>query len=85
MTEIDLPPVTRRRIVRSLQGAFEDGGSTREELIAAAMRNDADQQVIAALERLRPAQYRDIRQLWVDLHDVPVDTDWLTGPAADRA
>jgi hypothetical protein len=66
--------VTRREIADSIEGAFEDGPASRDQLLAAARDAGARQEVVAELERLPERSFSHLRALWRDLPDIPVST-----------
>jgi hypothetical protein len=67
-----LTEITRMTIGRLLEGAFDRGPASRDEVIEEARANGADREAIAALERLSRPNYRELRDLWRELPDVPV-------------
>jgi hypothetical protein len=70
--EAQLETVTPQRIVHFVRSTFDGDGTPREELIAAAKRNGPEPEVVEAVDRLRRSHYRELRQIWTDLYDVPV-------------
>lgn len=64
--------VTRREILDAVQGTFGDGRVDRSALLAAAVERGARPAVIATLEGLPDREYGDVRDLWVELPEVPV-------------
>lgn len=64
--------VTRREILDAVEGTFDDGRVDRSALLATAVDRGARPAVIAALEGLPDRGYGDVRDLWVELPDVPV-------------
>lgn len=68
-------PVTREEIAAHVHRAFIPGVATKENLLAAAALSGARTEVLEVLGRLSDRPYREIRQIWPDLPDVPVDVD----------
>jgi hypothetical protein len=64
--------VTRTEIRRYVAEAFDNGPATREELIASARSADAPDTIVSTLERLNRRNYSELRNLWPELHDIPV-------------
>ncbi|HUG31487.1 MAG TPA: DUF2795 domain-containing protein [Acidimicrobiia bacterium] len=63
--------VTRLEIAEAVRAAFEGGGATRNEIVAAA--NSASRpQVVEVLRSLPDRRYSRLNELWEELHDVPV-------------
>ncbi|MGH3321790.1 MAG: DUF2795 domain-containing protein [Streptosporangiaceae bacterium] len=66
-------PVTRMEIADHVSATFEHGPSSRDQLLEAASDSGARPELVAVLERLPDRRFAALRQLWQDLHDVPVD------------
>lgn len=66
-------PVTRIEIANHIEAAFGPVPASRADLIAAARDSGARDETIQLLQRLPDKQYARLRQLWVDLPDVPVE------------
>jgi len=64
--------VTRVELAEAVRGAFGRAGATRGELIDAACRIDARAEVVAVLETLPSGGFREVRELWRHLPDLPV-------------
>jgi hypothetical protein len=64
--------VTRIELVDHIETAFHTGKATRGDLLAAAAASHARPEVIETLQRLRDTSYRQVRDLWAELEDVPV-------------
>lgn len=64
--------VTRVEVVEAVQGAFGRAGATRAELIDAACRASARAEVVAILGALPSGGFREVRELWPHLPDLPV-------------
>lgn len=65
--------VTRREILDVVGGAFDGQRVERSALLAAAVRSGARPEVISTLEQLPDKPFGDVRHLWVELPDVPVE------------
>lgn len=65
--------VTRQEILDVVGEAFDDGRIERSTLLAAAVRGGARPEVITTLEQLPDKPFGDVRHLWVELPDVPVE------------
>jgi hypothetical protein len=52
--------------------AFAEGPATPASLKQTARARGADGEVMEALDRLSRPSYRDLREIWSELHDVPV-------------
>jgi hypothetical protein len=59
-------------IETAFETAFETGPVTRGDLLAAATASHARPEVIEVLARLPDLRYRNVRDLWQELADVPV-------------
>lgn len=68
-------PVTRVEIADHIAGAFGHGSVTRDDLIGEAVRTGARDAVIHLLRRLPVGPFRDMRQLWPALPDVPIEPE----------
>lgn len=64
--------VTRIELVDHIETAFTGGAATRGQLLDAATASHARPEVIAVLQRLPEQRYRNLRELWPELADVPV-------------
>lgn len=69
--------VTRAALAQLLEGAFHDGPVGRDQLIEAARANGASTGDVATLGRLARPQYRELRDLWTELHDIPIGSPRL--------
>ena len=65
--------VTRTELASHIGAAFSGGRATRDSLLAYAAGSHARPEVIAAIQRLQDKPYANIRDLWHDLADMPVD------------
>ena len=68
-------PVTRVEIADHVRAAFAHGPAPRQALVVAATRSGARPEVLGVLERLPDRRYQELRHLWGDLPDVPVERD----------
>lgn len=68
-------PVTRTEIADHVRGAFALGPATRQTVIDAAAGSHARPEVIRVLRRLPDHRYQELRHLWGDLPEMPVDHD----------
>jgi hypothetical protein len=59
-------------LVDHIENAFGTGPASRAELLAAAAGNHARPEVISVLSQLPDIRYRNVRDLWSELADVPV-------------
>jgi len=65
--------VTRAEIAAAVRPVFDAGSGTREDLLDAALRASARPDVVDMISRLAPFKtYANLRQIWVDLPDLPV-------------
>ena len=66
--------VCREDIADSLQGAFDvDSRRSAAELVEYAADHGAPRGVVRTLQRLHREDYRSLRDLWMELADVPVE------------
>ncbi len=72
-------PVTRTEIADHVRAAFAPGGATRQSLVDAAAGSQARPAVLRVLRRLPDHQYQELRHLWGDLPEMPVDHDDAAG------
>lgn len=71
-------PISRVEIADHVRDVFEHGPVTRTELLAQAADHGARPAVLHTLGRLPDRIYRDLRELWQDIPDVPIETDhWM--------
>lgn len=68
-------PVTRVEIADHVRAAFASGPASRQMLIDAAAGSHARPEVLVVLQRLPANRYQELRHLWGDLPDVPIDHD----------
>lgn len=64
--------VTRTQIAEHIAEAWRVTPATRADLLDAAVSNQAPPAVLEMLHRLPEENYRQLRQLWRHLADVPV-------------
>ncbi|MFI6162939.1 DUF2795 domain-containing protein [Micromonospora haikouensis] len=65
-------PVTRVELLDHIEPAFASGPASRDSLLAAAAASHARPDVITLLHRLPDRDYRQVRDLWEDIADVPI-------------
>lgn len=65
--------VTRMEILDAVEDAFSAGGADRSAVLASAVSGGARPEVIATLEELPDRRFGGIRDLWVELPNVPVE------------
>ncbi|MFT7646978.1 MAG: hypothetical protein ACI8Y4_001718 [Candidatus Poriferisodalaceae bacterium] len=65
--------VSREEIADSLAGAFEAPPVTGADLVNHAEEDGARKPVLLVLGRLEGLNYRTLRDIWGELHDVPVE------------
>ncbi len=65
--------VCRTEIADCLENAFNSAPLTPDALVEFAESNGARPQVIGVLGRLHEDAYRNIRELWRELADVPLE------------
>lgn len=65
--------VTREEIAAHVHRAFVAGATTRDELVVAASASGARGDVLRVLAGLPDRRYSDLRDLWPELPNVPVD------------
>jgi len=68
-------PVTRVEIADHVRAAFAHGPVSRQALVVAATGSDARPEVLRVLQSLPSRRYQELRHLWSDLPDVPVEHD----------
>jgi len=69
-----LTEVSRVQIAESVRAAFGNGPVSREDLLQAAEAKGATTEVLDALRCLPEGKrFNAIRDLWTDLHRVPVE------------
>jgi len=66
-------PITRAEIADHVAAAFDAAPVSREALLAAAAASGARPGVLASLGRLPSASFRELRDLWPILADLPVE------------
>ncbi|HAX81453.1 MAG TPA: hypothetical protein DCY40_02660 [Actinobacteria bacterium] len=64
--------VTRVEIAQQITEAFRGSAATKEQIMEAAERSNTRPEVVAVLERLPQQTYGHLRDLWVELHQIPV-------------
>lgn len=65
--------VTRIQIADLVCAAFGPTGASKHDLLTAAQTNAAPEQVIQHLQSLPTSHFRQMRDLWEHLQDVPVE------------
>lgn len=73
-------PVTRVEIADHVRAAFALGPATRRARVAAAAGSHARHEVLRVLEGLPNRSYQELRHLWGDLPEMPVDRDETSKP-----
>ncbi|WP_170220737.1 DUF2795 domain-containing protein [Amycolatopsis cihanbeyliensis] len=63
--------VTRIEIIDAVEHAFADASATKQEVIDAAIQQEARTELLAVLDRLPDRGYRHVRDLWDHLPDIP--------------
>lgn len=71
--------VTKEEIAAHVHRAFVAGVTTKEDLLAVAAVSGARPDVLSLLGRLPDRPYTELRQLWPELPDVPIDIDDVPG------
>lgn len=66
-------PVSRMEIVDAVGSAFEAGGADRSQILTAAVATGARPEVIETLERLPDRRFGDVRKLWQELPELPIE------------
>lgn len=66
-------PATRIEIAEHTAEAFTGATVTREQLLAVATQTGARPAVLRVLERLPDVPFHELRELWPDLPDVPIE------------
>lgn len=64
--------VTRLEIAEAVRTAFEGGGASRDEILAAAARSGSRPEVSKALTGLSVRSYSRLNEIWHDLTEIPV-------------
>ncbi|WP_204290216.1 DUF2795 domain-containing protein [Micromonospora gifhornensis] len=65
--------MTRIELLDHVETAFDGGPASRDALLAAAVESNARPDVIALLHRLPDRDFRQLRDLWKEMADVPID------------
>jgi hypothetical protein len=65
--------ITRTELANHIEAAFATAPATRTDLLAAAVASSARPHAIDLLHQLPDKTYANIRELWYDLPDVPVN------------
>ena len=65
--------VSRTEIAECVEGAFAEGPVSPTDLIEFAADHGARPPVVRVLGRLDHDRYRELRELWSELSDVPVE------------
>lgn len=73
-------PVTRSEIADHVRAAFALGPATRQALVDAAAGSHARPEVLGILRRLPDHRYQELRHLWGDLSEMPIDHDDASQP-----
>ena len=61
---LGMPPVGRQELREHTESAFTSGGAMRSDLVAAAVRSAARQEVVDALLTLPEGYYDDYGEVW---------------------
>ena len=72
-------PATRIEIAAHVGNVFAGGAVTRDQLVAAAQSTGARPAVVQVLERLSRGPFYEMRQLWPELPDVPIEPEPISG------
>lgn len=67
--------MTRTEIADHVRAAFALGPASRQTLVDAAASSNARPEVLGVLRRLPDHRHQELRHLWGDLREVPVDQD----------
>lgn len=70
---IPMRTVSRTEIAECVEGAFAQGPLSPTDLIEFAADHGARSPVVQVLSRLDRPSYHELRDLWSELRDVPVD------------
>lgn len=65
--------VTRIEIADSLDAAFSTGTASGADLVEYAADHGARPPVLQVLSRLHRSDYHELRELWGELHDIPIE------------
>jgi len=65
-------PVTRVELLDHIEAAFADGSARRDDLLQTAIETHARSEVLEMLRRLPDSEFRQPRDLWQELVDVPI-------------
>lgn len=68
-------PVTRVEIADHVRAAFAHGPAPKQAVVGAAADSGARPEVLGMLQRLPARSYQELRHLWGDLPDMPVERD----------
>ncbi|QUC01954.1 MULTISPECIES: DUF2795 domain-containing protein [Cellulosimicrobium] len=66
---------TRLQLADAVGDLFQYGPATHDELVAYARDGGASEHVIASLQRLPDRSFKDLRELWLHLPDLPTASD----------
>ncbi len=64
--------VTRIEIIDAVDHAFTRSSATKQEIITAAVQYGSGADVLTTLKRLPERSFRDVRDLWDHLPDIPI-------------
>ena len=67
-------PVSRVEIAQQLATTFTGSPVSREELVDAARRSGARPAVVRLLKQLPDGRFREVRDLWLSMPDVPIES-----------
>lgn len=65
--------VTRIEIIDAVESAFSGTSATKQEIIAAAMRSESRDELLATLNRLPMRSFSHVRDLWDHIPDIPLE------------
>jgi len=65
-------PVTRVELLNHIEAAFASGPASRGDLLQSAINTHARPDVLEMLRRLPDGEFRQPRDLWRELVDVPI-------------
>lgn len=65
-------PVTRMEVAQAVRAAFHGTAPKRSEIVTAARDARARSEVLSILDSLPDQRFREVRDLWTELTEIPV-------------
>jgi hypothetical protein len=68
-------PVTREEIAEAIRTCFTNGQVRRTDLLLAVHERNGRPELVETIERLPDRTFRQVRDLWIVLPEIPLRTD----------